>query len=822
MKHFLIRLLIFTLKSLFFSCVTGLVVAFVAICGLLLYLEPKLPPIDNLRDIRLQVPLRVYSRDQKLIAEFGEIRRIPVIYEHIPPKMIRAFLAAEDDRFFEHPGVDYQGLLRAALHVIKTGSKGQGGSTITMQVARNFFLSSEKTYLRKANEILLSFKIEKELSKEQILELYLNRIFLGQRAYGIGAAAYTYYGKTLEELELHEIAMIAGLPKAPSTMNPITNAARARTRRDYVLGRLLTLGDISSEEYEAARAMPTETELHYLNVEVHAPHFAEMIRSQAVELLGDEAYTRGYEIRTSLDSRLQQAANRSFSAALLDYDRRHGYRGPEAHHTLSSPIQHEELDRMIAVASTVKDLIPGIVTAVDKTNNTAEIYLGKENTITLPFSAMDWAREYRTSNALGPKIKSVTDVLSPGDQIRLTYNESTNDWKLAQIPAVEGALVALDPQTGDILSMVGGFDFNTSKFNRATQAKRQAGSAFKPFIYALAIENGFTAASIINDAPVVFDDPALESSWRPENYSGRFYGPTRLREALAKSRNLVSIRLLQSLPMKSVINGLIQFGFDRTQLPADLSLSLGSAGVTPLQLASAYAVFANGGHRIEPNTTLELIDSSTTKTIWQQSAVEMAEDCTSKQEQDFEQEETEDSIKTAAPRCAPRILSPQGAFIAHSLLQDVIRQGTGRRALSIGRTDLAGKTGTTNEVKDAWFVGYNQKIVTAAWMGFDQATTLGTRETGGRSALPMWIDFMQEALDSREQIPFERPPGIVSIRINRQTGYSTSSQDPNSMVEFFIDGHLPPAAPSSEFLPVTGGAYGAPDTSSLSSDESIF
>ena len=884
MKRFFLRTPLVILKMMFLFCGTALIITIMAISGTLLYLEPRLPPIDSLRDIRLQVPLRILSRDDKLIAEFGEFRRIPTTFDQIPQRMVQAFLAAEDDRFFSHPGVDYQGILRAGLHVLKTGSKGQGGSTITMQVARNFFLSSEKTYLRKANEILLSFKIEKELSKEEILALYLNRIFLGQRAYGIGAAAQVYYGKSLDALELHEIAMIAGLPKAPSTMNPIANPQRARIRRDYVLGRMLELGFINAEEHTAASAMSAETKLHFLQAEVQAPHFAELIRHEAHSLLGEEAYTHGYIIRTSLDSKLQAIANRAFNAALIDYDRRHGYRGPEARHPLSDAPTPGQLEALLAGVATVQQMQPGIVIATDTTTNSAEVYIGNRKTIRLEFTSMNWARKHLSPNALGPRITSVKDVLAPGDQIRVTYSAESDSWALTQIPAVDGALIAQDPLSGDILALVGGFDFNSSKFNRAAQALRQPGSSFKPFLYALAIDSGFTAASIINDAPVVFDDPGLESSWRPENYSGRFYGPTRLREALAQSRNLVSIRLLQAMSLRKTLDGLTRFGFERAQLPADLSLSLGSNNLTPLQLSAAYSVFANGGYRVPVNTTLELVDAAAATTLWKRPPVGLAETCPepagnawsladyvrsgaagsatpaasdpvltndtsaagvagvdvalsdeaayndaagTERHDEAEGSATAtaqgdatqaDGLTTIETVCVPRVLSAQTTYIANSLLQDVIRTGTARRALSLGRSDLAGKTGTTNDVKDAWFVGFTPRLVATAWIGFDQATTLGSNETGGRSALPMWIDFMREALADTDQVPFERPPGIVSIRINRQTGVTTSSQDPDGMVEYFIDGHLPPSMPTGYFpggdnnTPGgSGGAGGTPE-----------
>jgi penicillin-binding protein 1A len=821
------KTLFFLVKIFFLLALTGLLIAILSVGALYVYLEPKLPAVDTLREVRLQVPARIYTREGKLISEFGEMRRIPVQYHELPSQLIHAFLAAEDDRFFEHPGVDYQGLARAALHVLKTGSKGPGGSTITMQVARNFFLSSEKTYLRKINEIMLSLKIERDLSKEEILELYLNRIFLGHRAYGIGAAAQVYYGKTVGELDLAQMAMLAGLPKAPSTMNPVTNPSRSKERRGYVLRRMLEQGFITQDDYNAAIHTPLTAKIHALSADVSAPWFAEMVRSDVMNLsvtdrsppIGEGLYTHGYEITTTLDAELQAAANLALRNALLDYDRRHGYRGPEAQLTLASPINYSQLDDHLAKLDAPGNLTPGIVTHIDTDQQIATVYLGKTQEARLTLENVSWARKHINVNVLGPAIKSIADVLKRGDQIRLEKLPDSEQWQLAQIPSVEGALIAIHPKTGEILALSGGFDFTLSKFNRVTQAKRQAGSALKPFIYSVALEQGYTAASVINDAPVVFDDPALENTWRPENYSGRFYGPTRLREALIHSRNLVSIRLLQALGIRQGIKGLTHFGFNPEDLPKDLSLALGSASITPLELTLAYSVFANGGYRVEPAFLSTIVDATTNTLLWKAPRTQLCDDAC-----DSPSRPATLSSDDAPPKMAPRTLSPQVAYIMNSMMQDVIQRGTARRATSLGRSDIAGKTGTTNDVRDAWFAGYHPDLAVTAWIGFDQSESLGRSETGGRSALPMWVDFMKVALPRLPKTDPPPPPGIVSLRINRSTGIQTLPEDPEAMFEIFIDGVLPPPANQNSFDSGNGthslppGTYTPP----LNQEEEIF
>jgi len=773
-----------------FLLVTGLL-ACIGAAGMYWYLAPKLPPIDSLKDVQLQEPLRVYSRDGRLIAEFGEKRRTPLEFDQIPDLMVRAVLAAEDERFYQHPGVDWQGLARAVVHVIRTGEKGPGGSTITMQVARNFFLGREKTYLRKINEILLALKIEKELTKNDILELYFNKIFLGHRAYGVEAAALVYYGSRLEELSIAQTAMIAGLPKAPSRFNPIVNPERATARRNYVLGRMRELSSISEEEYQAAVATPVTARLHGLSVEVEAPYVAEMVRAYVEGLLGNEAYTAGFRVYTTIDSRLQEAANQALRKNLLAYDQRHGFRAPEFHVDLANP--EVSLDAVLADIPSTAGLLPAVVVGVEDKMITAYAKIFGE--IQIPWQGLEWARAYIDENRRGPKLETAHDVLKPGDVVRVQLQES--GWGLVQVPNVEGALVALSPQDGAVVSLTGGFDFYRSKFNRATQAQRQPGSNFKPFIYSAALEYGFTAASVINDAPVVFDDPGLEAVWRPENYSGKFFGPTRLRVALFKSRNLVSIRLLRAIGINYAIDYLKRFGLNVERIPHDLSLALGSGSVTPMEMATGYAVLANGGYLVKPYF-VERIEASDGSLWYQADPVRVCRDCDDGESvvASMTPDSDLDAVVLAddAPGDkghAPRTLSPENVWVMNSMMRDVITRGTGRRALRLKRGDLAGKTGTTNDQQDAWFSGFNQNLVTITWVGFDQLGPLGRRETGAGAALPIWIDFMGVALDGVPEELLRQPDGLVTVRINPESGLLASASQPGAIFETFRADRLP-------------------------------
>lgn len=761
------------------------------------YVVPGLPDINTLKDVKMQVPLRVYSSDLSLVAEFGEKRRTPVNIEDVQPKLIQAFLSAEDDRFYVHPGVDWQGIARAAYSLVKTGSKKQGGSTITMQVARNFFLSREKTYLRKLNEIFLSFKIERELTKDEILELYLNKIYLGQRAYGVAAAAQVYYGTDINSLNLAQVAMIAGLPKAPSTTNPISNAEKALIRRNYVLNRMLTLSYITQEEFNEASAAPISASLHTTPIDLEAPYIAEMVRSELIEKQGELIYNTGLIVTTTIKDKNQNAANQALRNALLAYDKRHGYRGAEHHVEDIENKTDEELAALLETFPTLGNLYPAIVSHVDEKYITAKVSgIGQ---IDVNWEGLEWASKYISENRKGAKPKSATKIVKVGDIIRLIETED-GEWALSQLPEVEGSLISLSPDDGSILALVGGFDFYKNKFNRITQARRQPGSGFKPLIYSAGIEAGKTAATLINDAPIVFDDPGVEDEWRPQNYSHKSYGPTRIRVALTHSRNLVSIRLLHSIGIPFALEHIKNFGFDIDQLPQNLSLSLGSAEITAWQLAKAYSVFANGGYLIDPYFINE-VKTYGDEITFQATPLTVCHDCSEEAAEDLiaEENETEDEFETTNPILeeaeeiieetksfnAPRVLSAQNAWIMNSMLRDVIKLGTGRRALQLNRTDLAGKTGTTNDQHDAWFSGFNSKVVTISWVGFDKFQPLGSRETGGRAALPMWIDYMKVALEGMPESIMKQPEGLVNVRINPDTSELANANDPNAKFEVF-------------------------------------
>ena len=717
-----------------------------------LYILPNLPDIETLKDIKMQVPLRVYSADLSLIAEYGEKRRKPIKIDDLPPMLVNAFLAAEDDRFYEHPGVDWQGLVRATYSLIKTGTRKQGGSTITMQVARNFFLSREKTYLRKLNEIFLAFKIERELSKKEILELYLNKIFLGQRAYGVAAASQVYYGTDINSLNLSQLAMIAGLPKAPSKSNPVTNPERALQRRSYVLQRMLELSYITNDEFNQANETKINATLHRMKPEIEARYLAEMVRNDLFQKYGKDAYTDGLEVTTTIRDTNQIAANNALINSLLAYDRRHGYRGPEQHIDDVDSKNDEELSNLLKTFSILSNLYPGLVRSVNE--KSIIVYIVDVGEKEINWEGLKWARKYISEDKRGPKPETAYEILEPGDIIRLLKNEN-DEWVLSQIPDVEGALISISPEDGSVFSLVGGFDFFKNKFNHVTQAKRQAGSGFKPFIYSAAIAAGKTAATIINDAPVVFDVPGMEQ-WRPENYSLKSHGPTRLREALTHSRNLVSIRLLDSIGLPFALEHIQKFGFDINQLPQNLSLALGTGELSPWELARGYSVFANGGFLVEPYYINE-IKTYDNKIIYRANPSVVCNECIDVQKEitikesdkDIKENITELIYDDVVEQIySPRVINEKNIWIMNSITQDVIKHGTGRRALELQRADLSGKTGTTNDQHDAWFSGFNSNIVTVSWVGFDKFKPLGKRETGGRAALPMWIDYMRVALDN--------------------------------------------------------------------------
>tara|TARA_Y100001935_G_C17311136_1_gene516367 strand:+ start:128 stop:2560 length:2433 start_codon:yes stop_codon:yes gene_type:complete len=756
-----------------------------------LYIAPDLPDIEELKKVKLQVPLKILSKDGKLIAEYGEKRRSPLVFKDLPKNMVNAIISAEDANFFKHPGVDYRGLLRAGINLLVTGERQQGGSTITMQVARNFYLTREKTYLRKLYEIFLALRIEDELSKQEIMELYLNKIYLGHRSYGVGAAARVYYGKTLDQLTLAETAMIAGLPKAPSRYNPLTNPPRAITRRNYVLNRMWELGYIKKEDYDSALNSPISAKRYSSNISIEASYIAEMVRSEMIERFGVNAYTGGYTVFTTVESKAQIAATKSLRKALDSYSNRHGYHGPEKQYLIGT--DEEDLNKILSKYKDVGAHKPAIVIELEEDSAIAILKNGEY--IFIPWEGLKWARSYISENKRGPIPKKAEDILNIGDLIRVRNvknKKGENYWRLSQVPKVSGALISLKSKSGAILALVGGYDFYTSKFNRVTQATRQPGSGFKAFIYSAALENGFTAASIINDAPVVFDDPGLESAWRPENYSGKFFGPTRLRFALIKSRNLVSIRLLRNIGLKNAVNHIKKFGFDSKELPKNLSLSLGSANVTPLQMARGYAVLSNGGFLINPYV-IERIEKNGEEIFIADPLIACEKTLKKNLGQhpimtpyEFKNEKLQEN------NClAPRVLDKRNRFLMYSMLQDVIKRGTGRRARALGRKDIAGKTGTTNEQRDAWFNGFNQTIVTNVWVGFDSNKKLGKGEVGGRAALPAWINFMKIALkDTKDLLP-EMPEGLVSVKIDPITGKRAATDTKDAIFEIFREEYIP-------------------------------
>jgi penicillin-binding protein 1A len=784
----MLRYLLLFLFGLMFSSVVG-VVAVVA------YLLPTLPSVEVLRDIQLQEPLRVYSRDFQLIEEFGDKRRTPVDLAEIPDLLVQAFLVTEDEHFFEHSGVDLLAMVRAGLSALTPGRRTEGASTITMQLVRNIFLSPERTITRKAREILLALRIESTFDKASILELYLNKVFLGQRSYGVAAAAQTYYGKSLEELTLPEVAMLAGLPKAPSGINPITDPEAALSRRRHVLNRLLSTGHITAAEHAAAVDAPETARLHGTEAAVSAGHLAEMVRAELVGRYGPEVYDSGLRVITTLDSRLQEAGTSALRSGLLDYERRHGYYGPEAH--IDPPADASAAAAALRKHDRVGDLQPAVVMAVRERE--ALVWAKGVGDLTLDWEALSWARMNKGLDNRGPAPKAAGDVLKPGDIIRVerikvtvtagdegTTGVPRTTWRLAQIPKVEGALVALDPADGAIRALVGGFDYNRSKFNRALQARRQPGSNFKPFVYSAALDAGFTPASFVNDAPIVFETPGLAEAWRPENYSGRYYGPTRLREALTNSRNLVSIRLLRSVGVERAIDYVTRFGFERAQLPQNLSLSLGTGEVTPLQLVAGYAVFANGGYAVKPHF-IHRIDSRAGTALTETSPLRVCRAC-----DDPAMGTGEEPVELVPVELrAPRVVDAGNVWMMTSMLKDVIRRGTGQKALSLKRSDIAGKTGTTNDQKDAWFSGYNADIVATTWVGFDQSQPLGKLETGAKSALPIWIDFMGVALAGKPPAEIPEPPGLVAVRIDPDTGLLAPAGQGNAITEHFPADRIP-------------------------------
>ena len=741
----------------FYSALAALAVALLpflllSLAALLTY--PALPSLEILTEYRPNIPLRVYSAEGVLLGEFGKERRALVKINEVPELMKKAILAAEDERFYEHGGVDYIGVLRAALSNFTSGGVKQGASTITMQVARNFFLTKEKTLSRKFNEMMLAFKIEHNLSKDEILELYVNQIYLGQRAYGFSTASQVYFGKPLDQLGIAEMAMLAGLPKAPSSFNPIVNPKRAKLRQMYVLRRMHELNFIDTATFEAAQIAPIVTKRTSQEFAVKADYLAEMVRQVMYDRFQDEAYTQGFRIYTTIRQQDQNAAYESLRRGVIDYDRRHGYRGPEGYINLSNNINEEFLEEALQEVAESDDLLPAVAQAVSTKSITAYVKGGQ--IITISGEGLKFAQQ------------TLGDKLTPNQRIRVgslirVQLDTKGQWQIAQLPQVESSFVSASPRDGAIYSLVGGFDFNRNQFNHVTQAWRQPGSSFKPFIYSAALEKGFTPASIINDAPLVIDSIETGNEpWYPKNYDDKFEGPMRMRQGLIKSKNLVSIRILQAIGPVYARDYITKFGFDKEKHGAYLTMALGAGSVTPMQMLTAYSVFANGGYKITPYF-IQRIEDAQGKILEQANPVKAGEN-------------------------AERVIDVRNAYTMVSMMQDVVRHGTAIRAMQLGRSDLAGKTGTTSDSLDAWFCGFHPTLVGISWIGFDNPHSLGDKETGGGAALPMWMGYMEKILPGIPEAVYSMPENMVAARIN-----DSGRRDPNgNRIEYFYKEFLPP------------------------------
>lgn len=806
------------------------------IFGFYYYVKPELPDVATLRNVELQTPMQVFSQDGKLISQFGEKRRNPVTYDEIPRHLVEALIATEDSRFYEHPGIDPIGITRAALVVAMSGSAKQGASTITQQLARNFFLSNEKKIMRKIKEIFIAIHIEQLLSKEEIMELYVNKIFLGHRSYGFGAAARVYFGKDLPELTLSEIATLAGMPKAPSTMNPIYSLERATNRRNVVLRRMLDEQYITQEEYDEARNEVLMSKYHGAEIELSAPYVAEVARAWMVERYGEAAYTSGMKVYTTVDSKLQKAANQAAIKNLLGYDERHGYRGAVKvlWQTEQSAWDHEQIVKHLKSQPTYGDLVPAVVTDVD--SKSAQIWVKNQGEGSIEWQGMNWARKFLTDNRQGPAPSQAKEILAVGEQIWVRHEAVTGDevseepteeattetgapvvWRLSQVPNANTAFVAMNPNSGAVLSMVGGFNFVHNKFNRATQSIRQVGSGIKPFIYSAAIDKGLTLASLINDAPINQWDKSQGTAWRPKNSPPTYFGPTRLRIGLATSKNVMAVRVLREVGLHETRNYLTRFGFDIDQVPNSETIALGAGSLTPMKVAQGYSVFANGGYYVEP-FYISHIDTPFGETEFEATPkVVCKEGCKQTITTDPMADEFSEQDVDAKVQYAPQVISEQNAFLVREMMYSNIWgggdwrkgtgwTGTGRRAQTLKRRDIGGKTGTTNDAKDTWYNGYGPGIVATVWVGFDNhnrnlgRTTTNANlgkyqvsggEFGGRTAQPAWIEFMGTALAG---VPAQRkniPENIVRVRIDRDTGLLTNKSDSSSIFEYFVKGTEP-------------------------------
>jgi penicillin-binding protein 1A len=796
-----------------------------AVIGAYYYVAPGLPPAETIREIPLQIPLRIFSRDRRLIAEIGERRRILVTFDELPAHVVSAFVAAEDRRFFEHPGIDYQGIIRAGIRMIGTGEISGGGSTLTQQLARDYFLSREQLFTRKLREAFLAYKIEQEFSKEEILALFLNKMFFGQRAYGVAAAAQVYFGKPLKDVNVAEAATLAGVLPAPSQYNPVRSATNATVRRSYVLERMLDLDYIDNDTYQRALLFPMQSTLHGTATELSAPYVAEMVRQEMLERYGEDTYRAGFEVVTTLDSRLQLGATYALRNGLLEFTRRRGYKGPIAElevdpEILLTPYSNWPEDIQLALADQPNpgELDVAIVTAINE-DNSAEIVLQNGSRSVLPWQGVSWAKPFVDRETTGEPPETIVDVLAPG-QIIHVMPTTLGSWALAQMPAAQSAVVSVDPRDGAITSLSGGFDFTTSKFNRAVQSARQPGSAFKPFIYSAALEYGNTAATVVDDSPVVIRSSELEDVWRPLNYTGKFYGPTRVRDALVRSMNLASVRLLlYNTGVMNAVRHLEPFGFGESALPRNGSLALGGGNASPLDMAQAYATFANGGFAVKPYV-IDTISGPDGQMLYRAQPFIVCRECEAATDADplvvdvAEPDELDETVSlelmadvgetfrpdaSLAPelfadiKAAPRVITAQNAYLIQDMMRDVILRGTGRRARVLGRSDLSGKTGTSNDRRDAWFGGFNGDLVSVVWVGYDDDLPLGPGEEGSRTALPIWIEFNRIALRGAPLHQLAVPEGIVSVRISKKTGCPASAVDPSYdvMFEVFREGHVP-------------------------------
>ncbi|WP_171762286.1 PBP1A family penicillin-binding protein [Vibrio sp. 99K-1] len=825
------------IKRLFIFTLICMILGVSTIFGFYYYVKPELPDVATLRDVELQTPMQVFSQDGKLISQFGEKRRIPVTYDEIPRHLVEALIATEDSRFYEHPGIDPIGITRAAIVVAMSGSAKQGASTITQQLARNFFLSNEKKIMRKIKEIFIAIHIEQLLSKEEIMELYVNKIFLGHRSYGFGAAARVYFGKDLPDLTLSELATLAGMPKAPSTMNPIYSIERATNRRNVVLRRMLDEKYITQAEFDEASNEQLVSKYHGAEIELSAPYVAEVARAWMVERYGEDAYTSGMKVYTTVDSKLQKAANQAAIKNLLGYDERHGYRGAEKvlWQTAQSAWDHDKIVKHLKSQPTYGDLVPAVVTAVD--SKSAQVWVKNQGEGTIEWQGMNWARKFLTDDRQGPAPSQAKEILAVGEQVWVRHEAITGDevseeateesataesdtpvvWRLSQVPNANTAFVAMNPNNGAVLSMVGGFNFVHNKFNRATQSIRQVGSGIKPFIYSAAIEKGLTLASLINDAPINQWDKSQGTAWRPKNSPPTYVGPTRLRIGLAQSKNVMAVRVLREVGLDDTRNYLTRFGFDIDEVPRSETIALGAGSLTPMKVAQGYSVFANGGYYVEP-FYISRVETPFGDTEFEATPkVVCKEDCKQTITTDPMADEFAEQDVDAKVQYAPQVISEQNAFLVREMMYSNIWgggdwsagtgwNGTGWRAQPLKRRDIGGKTGTTNDSKDTWYSGYGPGMVATVWVGFDNHnrnlgrtkanSNLGKNqitgaEAGAKTAEPAWVDFMGTALAGVPAQRKEIPENIVRVRIDRDTGLLTNKYDSSSMFEYFEKGTEP-------------------------------